>query len=142
MNTGRLWQRLLLGLLVAWVPVNAADLSDLLAEVRAGLASDAAERERRAARFAADRTAAAERLAAARAAIKDEQGRLADARETFATNQGRQTALRAELAARSGGLGDLRNQFEQIAGQTRALLKDSLVSSQLPERGDRLQRLM
>lgn len=145
MNSGGLWQGLLLGLLVAWVPVNAAEVRDLvglLAEVRDGLAADAAEQERRVARFATDRTAGAEHLAAARAAIEDEQGRLAKLREAFAANQKRLTALRAELATRSGGLGDLRNQFEQIAGQTQALLKDSLVSSQLPRRRDRLQRLM
>ena len=48
------WRWLLLGLLIAWVPVNAAEVADLaglLDEVRAGLASEAAGRERRASWF-------------------------------------------------------------------------------------------
>ena len=144
MNAGP-WRWLLLGLLVAWVPVNAAevdDLAGLLAEVRAGLASEAAGRERRSARFAADKAAGAERLAEARAALKEERARLAGLRDTFVANQERLDALRAKLAAQSGGLADLSDQFQQIAGQTQALLKDSLVSSQLPQRRDRLQRLL
>ncbi|MGB5743923.1 MAG: MotA/TolQ/ExbB proton channel family protein, partial [Sedimenticolaceae bacterium] len=75
-------------------------------------------------------------------ALRDEQARLAELRDTFAANQERLAALRAELGSQSGGLADLSDQFQQIAGQTQALLKDSLVSSQLPQRRDRLQRLL
>ncbi len=145
MSTAGLRRCLLLGLLVACGPANAAEVDDpagLLAEVRAGLASEANERELRAARFAADRAAGVERLAAVRKQLKDEQARVAGLRETFAANRERLAALRADLAGQSGGLTDLREQFQQITGQTRALLKDSLVSSQLPQRPVQLQRLL
>ena len=84
----------------------------------------------------------AERLAEARKALQDEKSRLAGLRAAFAANQERLTALRAKLATRSGGLADLRDRFQQTAGQTQALLKDSLVSSQLPQRRAQLQRLL
>lgn len=115
---------------------------DLLEEVRTALAAERQERQIREGRFVAGEAEAARRLEEARRALAQEQAQIETLRREFDTNRTEVQALRAKLTDQSGDLRQLRDAFQQVAGSTRALLKDSLVTSQRPERQAELSGLL
>ncbi len=113
-------------------------LEALLAQVqqaRAAAQLADAEREQR---FLAEQASQQQRLEALAASLEAEQARGESLREAFSLQRDRLAELDAGLEARTGELLGL---VRQHARETAALLRDSLVSAQLPGRADALADL-
>jgi biopolymer transport protein ExbB len=118
-----------------------ASLDELLHQVRqTGAAEEVVNREREQ-RFLAEKDAQEQLLQKTRQALAVEQQRSEKLRRDFEQNQAQIAALEAKLLARSGTLLELFGVVRQVAGDTEALLQDSLVSTQIPGRSEALAKL-
>jgi biopolymer transport protein ExbB len=141
--------RILLTLLLPSLTCNAAgaqqadagSLDELLTQVReirtvAGKAD--AKREQR---FLSEKENRQQRLEEARAALLAEQSRSDELQQAFDENEKRVIEFEQRLHERSGSLNELAGIYRQVWGDARALLKDSLISTQLPGRMENLDTL-
>ena len=138
---------MLLPLLVCWVlPASAqastaANLSELLEKVRQSQLQQEVTNSEREKRFLADRDAQQKRLQSLRQALEAEQRRGAELQQSFDQKAEKIAGLGTKLQARSGSLLELFGIYRQVAGDTAALLKDSLVSTQIPGRVLQVEQL-
>lgn len=123
-------------------PAPAQSLAELLEQVRAGNAAEAAEFARREAEFKQAK-AEQERLlrdALAAKAVEEQRGKALEA--AFDANEKKIPELEETLRTRMGTLGELFGVVRQVAGDTRAQLETSLTSAQIPGRTETLGTMM
>ena len=116
-------------------------LADLLEQARQASASEEMENRRREQEFNAAKDKQAELLAAATAAENTEQERAAALELKFEENEKVLPELEETLRTRLGTLGELFGVVRQVAGDAKSRTDSSLISAQLPGRGDFLTEL-
>ncbi|MGB5425726.1 MAG: MotA/TolQ/ExbB proton channel family protein, partial [Gammaproteobacteria bacterium] len=102
---------------------------------------DARIRKEREQRFLAANANQKTLLQELRARVDAQRERGAQLRQQHADNEQALQTLQAELNTRSGNLGELFGTVRHSAGDLQALLRDSLVSAQYPERAEWLEIL-
>ena len=116
--------------------VESSSLDDLLKNVEDRRVVESAEHVRREAEFRQRKDQQAKMLADARAEKRRQEARSKRLDETFEENERRMAELQKQYDDRLGGLRELFGVLQQIAGDTRAKFHDSVVSAELPDRGE------
>ncbi len=138
---------LLLPFLICWglpattVAATPASLSELLEQVRRSQLQQEVTNSQREQRFLAEKDAQEHRLHSLQEALEAEQRRSAELQQTFDQNEETIASLEAQLQARSGALLELFGVYRQVAGDTAALFRDSLISTQIPARVQQAEQL-
>jgi len=123
------------GVAVSDKPATLDELLQQVTQARAQASEANAERERR---FEAEQGLQLERLDGVREALTSERGRSQALQQVFEDNEAQRAKLDAQFEGRAGGLRELFGIARQVAGDASALLRDSLVSTQFPDRSERL----
>ncbi len=135
---------LMLLLLIA-VPVMAQDtaqsLDDLLKQVQDGSASDKATHRQREADFRAAKDQQAQLLSDAKKQLRDAERRSEQLETTYNANDLRIVDVTEQLDRRLGSMKELFGVMQQVTGDTKGLLDNSLTSAQYPDRGEFLMQL-
>jgi biopolymer transport protein ExbB len=128
----------------AWAQTTAqpvTDLDQLLAKVRAEHEKERALNREREAEFIKARDQQRALLEQARAAYNAAQAQNNPAKQQLEANEAEIAKLRKELQQSVAEMGDVYSIYRQFAGDFAAVLNDSQVGAQLPERAAELQRL-
>ena len=126
---------------VAQNSAPAQSLQELLDRVKSGRATDNRVNQERIRDFQQAKAQQQRLLNEAKAAVKREE-RISERLEaSFQENEIRLAELTAVLEERLGAFGELFDVVRQVAGDTRGQLRQSLVSSQLPEREIEIDKL-
>lgn len=129
-----------LSILLAWgagsslAQASPTPLDALLAQVREARSEATEEHHRREQRFLAEKSLRQERLERVRQELAAERQRSARLRQAFDQNETRLTELDHRLRERSGVLLALFGLARQSAGDTQAIIRDSLITTQFPDR--------
>ncbi|NOX51141.1 MAG: MotA/TolQ/ExbB proton channel family protein [Gammaproteobacteria bacterium] len=122
--------------------VNKADsLDQLLGNVQARRVVESREHSEREKRFSREKASQAKMLSDAESERAREERRSDRLETTFEENEIRIGDLTEALDKRLGSLRELFGVLQQVAGDTRGLFEASLISSQIPDRGDWLGQL-
>ena len=133
--------------LLCWWSVGSAqsrqaeDLDELLDQVRKTIRVEKLGHTQREQRFLAEKDAQQRRLKKIGEALVAEHKRSAALQRAFDKNADRIASLEAKLEQRSGALLELFGVVRQVAGDTLAVLDDSLVSTQIRDRSDAVEPL-
>ncbi len=122
-------------------PVEADTLEELLRNVEDRRIVESREHVQREQRFQNDKTAQAELLADAEAERRAEERRSDRLETQFEENEIRLLDLQEQLDRRLGSLRELFGVLQQVAGDTRGVFEGSLVSAEIPNRGEWLGNL-
>lgn len=120
---------------------HPSSLDHLLRQVEDAHKEDARIRKEREQRFLAVNADQKTLLQALRVRVAAQRERGEQLRQQHADNEQALQTLQAALNARSGNLGELFGTVRHSAGDLQALLRDSLVSAQYPERAEWLDIL-
>jgi biopolymer transport protein ExbB len=123
------------------VVVKADTLGDLLRNVELRRVTESAEHKRREQRFGREKAQQARMLADAQAERRREEQRSERLETAFEENEIRIGDLQEQLDRRLGSLRELFGVLQQVAGDTRGLFEGSLISAQIPNRGEWLGAL-
>lgn len=121
---------------------KAQTLDQLLDMVKKSQISESAEHKQREAEFARDKANQANLLAQAKATRQAEEARSQSLEKKYAEQQLLVTQKKNQLNERLGSMRELFGHLTSTAGDLRATLETSLVSAQLPNRGDFLDSLI
>ncbi len=121
---------------------KAQTLDQLLDMVKKSQVSESAEHKQREAEFARDKAGQAGLLAQANATRQAEEARSQSLEKKYAEQQLLVTQKKEQLNQRLGSMRELFGHLTSTAGDLRATLETSLVSAQLPNRGDFLDSLI
>lgn len=121
---------------------KAQTLDQLLDMVKKSQISESAEHKQREAEFARDKANQANLLAQAKATRQAEEARSQTLEKKYAEQQLLVTQKKNQLTERLGSMRELFGHLTSTAGDLRATLETSLVSAQLPNRGDFLDALI
>ncbi len=122
--------------------VNKADsLDQLLGNVQARRVVESREHSEREKRFSREKASQAKMLSDAESERAREERRSDRLETAFEENEIRIGDLTEALDKRLGSLRELFGVLQQVAGDTRGLFEASLISSQIPDRGDWLGQL-
>lgn len=116
-------------------------IQELLDKVRSDSATTRAENQQREADFRARRDQQASKLREARAELARLEAQARRVQSTFDTNQGRIDSLSDELKAAQGDFGEVFGLARAKAGEFKATLDASLITSQYPNRTEVLGRV-
>ncbi len=116
-------------------------LDQLVEMVKKGRVKENAENQRREAEFKRARDRQADLLREAEEEVAREEARSTALEAEFQENEIQLANLEALLGERLGAFGELFGVVRQVAGDTEAQIFNSLVSSQLPDRGPALRAL-
>ena len=117
---------------------DAVTLQQLLDQVRAGRVNDNAEFAEREAEFRKNRNRQKTLLTRTRNAIKREEARSERLEKDFSENEVKLAELEGVLNERLGVYGELFGIVRQVAGETKAQVEESVISGELPGRGEPL----
>jgi biopolymer transport protein ExbB len=120
---------------------DAGSLEELLTQVREIRTITTKVDSEREQRFLSEKETRQQRLEEVRAALVAEQTRSDELQRAFDENEKRVIEFEQRLHERSGSLNELSGIYRQVWGDTRALLKNSLVTTQLPGRMENLDTL-
>ncbi len=129
---------------IAVAPVAAQEpksLGELLEEVRRGSAAERAEDRKREEAFRAAKAQQQQLLAEARAKKSAAESKSKQLESVFEQKEQKLPELQESLRLRLGTLGELFGVVRQVAGDTAGLVRDSMISTQIPERTEFLDRL-
>lgn len=121
---------------------KAASLDQLLDMVKKSQISETAEHRQREAEFARDRANQSNLLAQAKATREAEEARSERLEATYAEQEILVNQKRAQLTERLGSMRELFGHLTSTAGDLRTTTEQSLVSAQIPNRGDFLEELI
>lgn len=121
---------------------KAASLDQLLDMVKKSQVAETAEHRQREAEFARDKANQANLLNQARATRQAEEGRSDALEKSFAEQELLVNQKRAQLNERLGSMKELFGHLTSTAGDLRVTAENSLVSAQIPNRGDFLGELI
>lgn len=116
-------------------------LDQLLQQVRNARSEAAAENRRREQEFLAAKSKQQEMLQQAKAAEQAQEQRSTRLQKTFDNNEQALTELHDTLRTRMGNLGEVFGVVRQVAGDVKSVVDSSLVSAQIPNRGEFLSKL-
>lgn len=137
---------ILLTLIVAF-PVLAQDqtpatnLDDLLKQVQSGRTADQAKHRQREAEFRAAKDQQQQLLANARRQLRDAEKRSEQLEGTYNANDLKIVDVSEQLDRRLGSMKELFGVLQQVTGDTKGLLDNSVTSAQFPDRGEFLLEL-
>lgn len=117
---------------------SAASVEELLHQLRAARSEAAIANGERERRFLAEKESQARRMAQAQATLAAEEQRSEALHGRFDTNRGRLAELESALDEQSGQLVELFAITRQASGEAKALFDDSLISTQIRGRAERL----
>lgn len=117
------------------------DLDALLKEVRAGRQADAALNKKREAEFNAKKGEQQTLLNNQRAERRRQEKRSETLEASFQQQERDLAQLEDQLTERLGSLGELFGVVRQVAGETRGIIENSMVSAQFPGREAGLEKL-
>lgn len=109
-------------------------LSELLSQVRAGWKEDRIANKKRVAEFRSARNQQSALLSKARERFRELEARSVQLENQFTDNESKITKEEETLRLRLGTMGELFGVIRQVAGDSQAELKSSLVSAQYPDR--------
>lgn len=115
--------------------VQANSLDELLRNVQERRVVESRQHTQREAEFRRDREAQQRLLNEARAQRTREEQRSDRLETQFEENELRIGQLQTQLDARLGSLRELFGVLQQVAGDTRGLFENSIISAQIPDRG-------
>lgn len=118
------------------------DLDGLLEQVRQGIATQTQEFRQREAEFQAARDRQQQLLSQARQTRANEERRSERLEAQYNSNEQRITALTTQLRDKLGNLNEVFGVLQQVAGDTRSVFQQSLVSIEYPDRGQNLTALI
>lgn len=121
---------------------QAASLDQLLELVKSSQVGETAEHRQREAEFARDKANQANLLAQAKATRQAEEARSDRLEKTFAEQEILINQKRVQLNERLGSMKELFGHLTSTAGDLRATTDTSIVSAQIPNRGDFLDGLI
>lgn len=113
---------------------QSTDLFQLLEQTRNARQAELAEHREREQRFIGSMQQQEQMLAAARAEHAREKNRSTELSAVFDENERRLAEMQTDLDNRVGTLGEMFGVVRQVAGDTAALFKDSMISAQYKER--------
>ena len=116
-------------------------LDDLLKEVRAGRRGDSEINQKREREFQEKKNDQQKMLNDARAERRRQEARSERLEASFQENERELAQLEDQLTDRLGSLGELFGVVRQVAGETRGILENSMVSAQFPGREPALEKL-
>lgn len=119
----------------------AANLDELLERIQEGRASDSSVHRQREAEFRAARDQQKSLLAEARARLREAEKRSEKMESSYNDNEVRIVEVTEQLDRRLGSMKELFGVLQQVTGDTKGLLDNSLTSAQFPDRGVFLTRL-
>jgi len=122
-------------------PEQPKTLDELLRLVQQGRAQESAENREREQRFAAAKAQQQRLLNEARAQKQQLERRSNQLETAFDRNELRTTELTQTLDSRLGSFKELFGVLQQVAGDTRGQLDNSITSAQFPDRGEFLTEL-
>ncbi|MFC1603262.1 MotA/TolQ/ExbB proton channel family protein [Pseudomonadota bacterium] len=126
----------------AWLCAAPANhLDQLLLQVQKAQQQETTTRRQREQRFLAEHADQKKLLAELKVRLAAERKRSKQLRTSFDTNEKELTELEGELKRQTGDLGEVFGTVRQSAKDLSALISESLVSAQFPERTDWLQTL-
>ena len=137
---------ILLILAVSW-PVlaqeqtPASNLDDLLKRVQAGRTTDQSVHRQRETEFRAAKDQQQTLLANARGQLRDAEKRSEKLEGTYNANDLRIVEVTEQLDRRLGSMKELFGVLQQVSGDTKGLLDNSVTSAQFPDRGEFLLKL-
>jgi biopolymer transport protein ExbB len=126
---------------IARSAARAETLDDLLAETQKARAAETEENKKREAEFLASRDRQKAMLDEAQAKWNAAKSRSDNLSKQFDVNEVTLTELEAKLKAREGNLGELFGVTRQVAGDSSAIVYNSLTSAQFPKRDEFFTRL-
>lgn len=112
----------------------ATDLDELLKQVQASQQESAKINKQREQRFLKNKTQQQKLLDQAKAELRKVENRVAGLRSTFTKNEKDIKDLRELLQKRAGDLNQLTALVRQVAGDFRAVVDNSIISAQFPDR--------
>lgn len=121
---------------------KAASLDQLLDMVKKSQVAETAEYRQREAEFARDKANQGNVLNQAKATRQAEEGRSDTLEKSFAEQELLVNQKRAQLNERLGSMKELFGHLTSTAGDLRVTAQNSLVSAQIPNRGDFLNELI
>lgn len=116
-------------------------LDQLLQKVRNARSEAAKENRRREQEFLAAKNKQQQMLRDAKAAEQAQQDRSDRLQKTFDANEQALNELNDTLQTRMGNLGEVFGVVRQVAGDVKSVVDSSLVSAQIPNRGEFLSKL-
>ncbi|QKK01698.1 MAG: MotA/TolQ/ExbB proton channel family protein [Pseudomonadota bacterium] len=137
-------RRILFAVLALVAPLSAtaqSTLDELLQQVQQAAQEEQRIDQERLQRFIRERNNQRQLLAEARQQLRAEEDRSDRLRVAFEENELELVELETVLDERMGNLGELFGVVRQVAGDTRGNIEDSMVSAQLPGRGEFLGEL-
>lgn len=126
---------------VAQETPKAGNLDDLLRQIQAGRAGDESVQRQREAEFRAARDQQQQLLRDARSRLREAEKLSERLEKSYNANEVRVVDVSEQLDRRLGSLKELFGVLQQVTGDTKGLLDNSLTSAQFPDRGAFLQRL-
>ncbi|MEA5444807.1 MotA/TolQ/ExbB proton channel family protein [Gammaproteobacteria bacterium AB-CW1] len=137
---------ILFGLVAFAAPAMAQDqqattLDELLQQVREARTEAAERHQERERRFIEARDEQQQMLDDARRAHEREEQRRDRLSRSFEENEEALTELNDRLQVRMGALGELFGVVRQVSGDAQGIVRNSIVSAQMPGRGDMVARL-
>ena len=126
---------------VAWAEEQIQDLDQLLAAVKQQQAQQRELNRQREREFMADKRQQQQLLQRARSDFEKQQQENQPLLVVTERNAGEIARLEKELAEVVGDMGDLSSTFREFAGDFSAVLRESMLSAQLPYRLERAQSL-
>ena len=115
-------------------PTAAQTLDELARKVREAATTEASINQEREALFVRERDKQSELLAQARRELESENARSDGLRVEYNQNERALADLETTLAERMGNLGELFGVVRQASGDVQAILEDSMVTAQMPDR--------
>lgn len=119
--------------------INSMD--ELLQSVREQGQQTSATNKRREQEFAQKRDQQKAILTATKASLAAEEARGVSLKQQFDQNEKELETLSETLRIRVGDMGELFGVVRQVAGDTKGIVDDSLISAQYPDRGEAASRL-
>jgi len=126
---------------LARAAARAETLDELLAETQKARAAEAEENKKREAEFLASRDRQKALFDAAQAKWNAAKSRSDSLSKQFDANEATLTELETKLKAREGNLGELFGVTRQVAGDSSAIVFNSITSGQFPKRDEFFTRL-
>jgi biopolymer transport protein ExbB len=123
-------------------PERATSLDELLAKVRAGNVREAREHRERLQRFEAAKAEQQQLLRQARQTKRSRERDADQLERQFERNELRVAELAQTLDNRLGSLKEMFGVLQQVTGDTRGLLENSVITAQYPERVETLGELV
>jgi biopolymer transport protein ExbB len=126
---------------IAGVAAAPASLDELLEQTRAVRQREEQANKEREAKFVSERNKQSQMTGEARAELTEQQRRSTALSTSFDANEKKLTELQEQLDSRAGNLGEMFGVVRQVATDFSAVVHNSMISAQYPDRGEFITKL-